>query len=168
MNLMGLLLPLTSVANADPFDGLSGQFIPVTSYEQIMMERDASVERALNASNLIVRTIASSSLETQPTMCAKYQFEYTGTTLFVQCDQHPNIAVHLNGEPTNYPKNDGSIMSVVAKVDGNNITQVFPFTNGTLTVVYRFDNNLFWVQKSLESPYLGLPVIAEGTYKLRP
>ena len=68
-----------------------------------MVERDASVERALNASNLIVRTIASSSLETQPTMC-EVSIEYTGKTLFVQCDQHPNIAVHLNGEPTNYPK----------------------------------------------------------------
>ena len=38
----GIAPPFHKCGKRDPFDGLSGQFIPVTSYEQIMMERDAS------------------------------------------------------------------------------------------------------------------------------
>jgi hypothetical protein len=154
-----------TTALASSFAGLSGQFVSTTSYEQIMAERNDSVDRALEASNFIVRAVASTSLETQPTMCAKYQFEATETVLFVQCDQHPKIAVHLDGRPTLYPKKDGTYMEVVAAVENNSITQVFPFTNGTLTVVYKYERGTFWVQKSIVSPYLGLPVVAEGSYR---
>ena len=167
MSVIGLWIASVSVVTANPFNVLSGQFVPATSYTEIMAERNASVEAALDASNFIVRTVAASTLNKQPTMCAQYSFEYTRETLYVQCDQHPNIAVHLNGDPTQYPKNDGTILSVVAQVDGNSITQIFPFPNGTLTVIYRVDNGQFWVQKSIKSPYLGLPVIAEGTYQKR-
>lgn len=167
MNLIGVWCMLGQLAHAETFSDLSGNFIPTTSYEHIMAERNASVNRSLEASNFIVRTIAASSLETQPTMCAQYLFEYTGPTLYVQCDDHPNIAVHLDGRPTQYPKKDGTFMEVVASVQQNTITQVFPFTNGTLTVIYKYDNGHFWVQKSIESPYLGLPVVAEGTYRPR-
>ena len=69
---LGLWILSTTVAHADTFAGLSGIFIPTTSYEQIMTERNASVERSLEASNFIVRTVAASSLATQPTMCSKY------------------------------------------------------------------------------------------------
>jgi hypothetical protein len=160
----GLWILSTTVAHADTFAGLSGVFVPTTSYEQIMTERNASVERSLEASNFIVRTVAASSLETQPTMCSKYKFAYDKSTLFVQCDDHPNIPVYLDGRPTQYPKKDGTYIDVIAKVKNNTITQVFPFTNGTLTVIYKYDQGQFWVQKSIESPYLGLPVVAEGTY----
>ena len=157
---------LTSAAHANPlFTGLSGTFVPATSYARIMTERDAAVDRSLEASNFIVRTVAASTLSTQPRMCAQYQFEYKEDVLFVQCDDHPNIPVYLNGSPTQYPKKDGTFIDVVALVEGNTITQVFPFPNGTLTVVYKYESDLFWVQKSIESEYLGLPVVAEGTYR---
>lgn len=167
VTIVGLLILSASTAHASPFSGLSGNFIPTTSYEQIMAERNASVARSLEASNFIVRAVASSSLETQPTMCSQYLFEYTGPILYVQCDDHPNIAVHLDGKPTQYPKKDGTFMDVVATVKDNTITQVFPFTNGTLTVIYKYGNGVFWVEKSIESPYLGLPVVADGSYRVR-
>ena len=163
----GLFTLSTSVVHADTFSGLSGVFVPTTSYEQIMTERNASVEQSLEASNFIVRTVAASSLSKQPTMCAKYLFSNTENTLFVQCDDHPNIPVYLDGRPTQYPKKDGTYIDVVAIVKDHTITQVFPFPNGTLTVVYKYEQGQFWVQKSIESPYLGLPVVAEGTYKLQ-
>ena len=156
----------TTLAHAETFSGLSGLFTPTTSYEEIMAERNASVERSLEASNFIVLTVAASSLATQPTMCAQYKFDYKQSTLFVQCDDHPNIAVYLDGRPTKYPKKDGTSMEVIAKIKDNTITQVFPFTNGTLTVIYKYERGQFWVQKSINSPYLGLPVVAEGTYKV--
>ena len=163
---LGYWALLTSTVHAESlFAGLSGTFTPTTSYETIMSERDAAVDRSLEASNFIVRTLAASTLSTQPRMCAQYQFEHKGDILFVQCDDHPNIPVYLNGQPTQYPKKDGTFIEVVAQVNGNTITQVFPFPNGTLTVVYKYEERLFWVQKSIESPYLGLPVIAEGTYR---
>ena len=164
---LGLLISLVSVAHADTFAGLSGIFVPTTSYEQIMTARNASVERSLEASNFIVRTVAASSLSKQPTMCSRYQFQHTDTILYVQCDDHPNIPVYLDGRPTQYPKKDGTSVDVVANVQDNTITQVFPFPNGTLTVVYKYEQGQFWVQKSIESPYLGLPVVAEGTYQLQ-
>ena len=163
----GLFTLSTSLVHADTFAGLSGVFVPTTSYEQIMIERNASVERSMEASNFIVRTVAASSLAKQPTMCSRYQFQHTETILYVQCDDHPNIPVYLDGRPTQYPKKDGTYIDVVAKVQGNTITQVFPFPNGTLTVVYKYEQGQFWVQKSIESPYLGLPVVGEGTYKLQ-
>ena len=156
-----------TVSYADTFAGLSGIFVPTTSYEQIMTERNASVERSLEASNFIVRTVAASSLAKQPTMCSRYLFSYTETILYVQCDDHPNIPVYLDGSPTQYPKKDGTSMEVIATVKGNTITQVFPFPNGTLTVIYKYEQEHFWVQKSIESPYLGLPVVAEGTYRIQ-
>ena len=162
---LGLWLLSMGIAHADTFAGLSGIFVPTTSYEQIMAERNASVERSLEASNFIVRTVAASSLSKQPTMCSRYQFQYTKPILYVQCDDHPNIPVYLDGRPTQYPKKDGTYIDVVATVQGNAITQVFPFPNGTLTVVYKYEQGRFWVQKSIESPYLGLPVVAEGTYE---
>ena len=114
---LGLWILSTTVAHADTFAGLSGVFVPTTSYEQIMAERNASVERSLEASNFIVRTVAASaSLETQPTMCSKYKFAYDNSTLFVQCDDHPNIPVYLDGRPTQYPKKDGTYIDVIAKV----------------------------------------------------
>ena len=163
----GLWILLTTVAQANTFAGLSGVFVPTTSYEEIMAERNASVTRSLEASNFIVRTVAASSLEKQPTMCSKYQFAYENSTLFVQCDDHPNIPVYLDGRPTKYPKKDGTYIDVVATVKDNTITQVFPFPNGTLTVIYKYEHDQFWVQKSIESPYLGLPVVAEGTYRIK-
>ena len=159
---------LTPFAHAKPhFTGLSGTFVPTTSYARIMTERDAAVERSLEASNFIVRTIAASTLSTQPKMCAQYQFEFKEDILFVQCDDHPNIPVYLDGRPTQYPKKDGTYIDVVAKVNTNSITQVFPFPNGTLTVIYKYEQEQFWVQKSIESPYLGLPVVAEATYQIQ-
>ena len=167
MIIFGLWFLSTTVANANPFAGLSGVFVPTTSYEQIMAERNASVEQSLEASNFIVRTVAASSLATQPTMCAQYRFAQNESTLFVQCDDHPNIPVYLDGRSTQYPKKDGTYIDVVAKVKDNMITQVFPFNNGTLTVIYKYDKGQFWVQKSIESPYLGLPIVAEGTYQIK-
>ena len=163
---LGYWALLTSAVHAESlFAGLSGTFTPTTSYETIMSQRDASVDRSLEARNFIVRTIAASTLSTQPKMCAQYQFEHKENILFVQCDDHPNIPVYLNGTPTQYPKKDGTFIEVVAKVQSNTITQVFPFPNGILTVVYKYEDGLFWVQKSIESPYLGLPVVGEGTYR---
>ncbi len=124
---LGLFTLSTSVVHADTFVGLSGVFVPTTSYEQIMTERNASVEQSLEASNFIVRTVAASSLSKQPTMCSRYQFQHTETILYVQCDDHPNIPVYLDGHPTQYPKKDGTSIDVVAKVKDNTITQVFPF-----------------------------------------
>ena len=113
---LGLFLSSTALAHGETFAGLSGVFVPTTSYEQIMTDRNASVERSLQASNFIVRTVASASLAKQPTMCAKYSFSNTEDTLFVQCDDHPNIPVYLDGRPTQYPKKDGTYIDVVLNV----------------------------------------------------
>jgi hypothetical protein len=165
---LGYWALLTSTVYAESlFAELSGTFTPTTSYETIVSERDASVARSLEASNFIVRTIAASTLSTQPRMCAQYQFEHKENVLFVQCDDHPNISVYLDGRPTRYPKKDGTSIDVIAKVQDDTITQVFPFPNGTLTVIYKYEQDQFWVQKSIESPYLGLPVVAEGTYRAK-
>ncbi len=139
--------------------------MPVDSFEAIEKRRHQAIADTLNASNIVIRTLAASKLQNQPNMCAEYQFSYTDTTLFVQCDQHPRIAVHLDGQPTQYPKKDGTFFAVVAEVNGNTITQHFPFDNGTLKVIYRIDPNQFWVQKAIYSSYLGMPLIVEGTYQ---
>ena len=44
------VLSTTVQFHADTFVGLSGIFVPTTSYEQIMTERNTAVERSLEAS----------------------------------------------------------------------------------------------------------------------
>ena len=79
--------------------------------------------------------------------------------------QKPTIAVQLNGTPTQYPKDDGTMLDVIAVIQNNQITQSFTFDNGMLKVIYTITPDCFWVEKTIYSTYLGMPLSIKACYQ---
>ncbi len=154
----------TGLAFGNPFESVQGNYTTVEGATSLERKRQAALTRTLDSTNIVIRTLAASKLERQPNMCVDYVLSYDDDTLNVQCDHHPNIEVHLDGRPTRYPKKDGTYMEVVAEVEGNSIVQFFPFANGNLKVTYRVEKEQFWVEKTIYSSYLGIPLSVNSTY----
>ena len=154
-----------STAQASPvFETIGSNYTTVEGSQVLENKRQNALKKTLESTNIVVRTLAASKLEHQPNMCVDYVFSYSTNTLHVKCDEHPSIAVHLDGRPTKYPKKDDTFLEVVAEVKGNTILQTFPFANGSLKVIYRLENDQFWVEKSIYSSYLGMPLSVSSTY----
>lgn len=163
--MISTLILYTGLAVGSPFESLQGNYTTVEGATNLEVKRQAALTQTLDSTNIVIRTLASSKLEHQPNMCVDYVLSYSESTLNVQCDHHPNIEVHLDGRPTRYPKKDGTYMEVVAEVNGNSIVQFFPFANGNLKVIYRVEHSQFWVEKTIYSSYLGIPLSVDSTYE---
>ena len=71
----------------------------------------------------------------------------------------------LDGSPSRYPKPDGSFLEVIAKVDGDSITQEFAGSAGALTVSWIFRGEQILVRKQLSSSYFTVPLVLELPYR---
>ncbi|MBM76210.1 MAG: hypothetical protein CMK59_12475 [Proteobacteria bacterium] len=145
----------------------NGSFIPKESMHVIHQRREQAKAETLDASNFLVRNLATSKLDEKPYICAQYDFEAKGTVLKVTCDDRGSISINLNGEPTEYKKPDGTTLNVVAKVDGSQVTQTFVGESGGLKVVYLFSQEGVLVTKSISSSYLGKALTVDVFYRLK-
>ena len=135
-----------------------GQFTAIPTMEEMESIRDAKVAESVSDVNLVIRHIVSSRLKEFPHVCTNYSISTNEETLSIQCDDKPRIDVHLNGNPTQYPKPDGTTFDVIALVEGNTIVQEFPGKNGHLVVTYEFSDGYLLVTKSVNSSYLTKPM----------
>ena len=144
----------------------TGTFFRIESAEQVKKDRKKALEQTLSASSFWVRGAARSRLEGKPYSCIQYKFESKSESLFVQCDDRQQIEIRLDGTPTIY-KGKTHTMKVIAKVEGNTITQRFDVKKGGLKVVYTFLEGEVRVQKIIESSYLGKPLMLNNRYKIQ-
>ena len=160
-----LLLGQQARASLSWEDWANGSFHPEESLDSIYERREASKQATLDASNFIVRNLAASKLEEKPYICKEYQFNMAESVLRVACDDRGSISINLNGQPTEYTRPDGSVMKVIAQVEGTKITQAFAGEEGGLKVVYSFSKDGVVVTKSISSTYLGQPLSVEVFYQ---
>ena len=154
-----MLLWLSIAAAETNFEILAqGQFLRVPSEQEIVARRQRALQDTLSASNLVVRTVASSVLEDKPYICATYEFRTVKETMTVICDSRPVINVKLDGTPTIYPTKNGTTHQSVAKINGNEITQTLTGENGRLDVIYVFSPNEVLVTKRISTSHLGKPL----------
>ena len=155
---------ISTAQAATAFEKIESNYTTLEGSQGLENKRQEALKQTLDSTNIVIRTLAASKLEHQPNMGVDYVLSYSINTLPVKCDAHPSIAVHLDGRPTQYPKKDGTFMEIVAEVKENTILQTFPFANGSLKVIYRLENEQFWVEKSIYSSYLGMPLSVSSTY----
>ena len=143
----------------------NGYFVPREQMESIYQRREHSKVKTLEASHFLVRSLAGPQLDQKPYICKEYHFEMDGPILNVTCDDRGSIGINLNGQPTQYTRPDGTVMKVVAQVEGAMITQAFAGEDGGLKVTYLFSEEGVIVTKSISSTYLGLPLSVEVFYQ---
>ena len=143
----------------------NGIYEPRESTEVIYQRREVSKQATLQASHFIVRTIAAPKLDKKPYICQEYEFETVHPVMNVRCDDRGTISINLDGQPTEYKRPDGTVMKVVAQVEGAKVTQAFSGEDGGLEVVYLFSEEGLVVTKSISSTYLGQPLTVEVFYK---
>jgi hypothetical protein len=149
-----LLFVSIALANSELQNWAQGKF-SCTSVEEVSRQRDVALQEALDATNIVVRTVVESKLTGSPHICANYLFATSTDTMTVTCDDRPVIDIKLDGTATIYPKGDGSTFQSVALVKGNQIIQTLQGENGQLQVVYVFSEGGVVVTKKISSPYLG-------------
>ena len=159
-----MLIIMLKAALASPAV-MNGNYILDEPLSAAQKRRSIALEKTLNSANFIVRAMASSRLENKPNICESYVFHQSNNKLEVTCDQQPNITVMLDGSPSRYPKPDGSFLEVIAKVDGDSITQEFAGSAGALTVSWIFRGEQILVRKQLSSSYFTVPLVLELPYR---
>ena len=126
-----------------------GTFTLSVPMEEMERERDRALRETLDASNIVVRTIAESKLENNPHICRSYVIETASNAMSVTCDEKPTINIKLDGTPTQYPIEDGTFLEVIANVESDRVVQKFQGENGGLEVLYQFTAGELLVTKTI-------------------
>ena len=163
--LFSSLLLSFAIASPSLQELAQGEFELILPLEEVQQQRAKALSETLEASNIIIRTLAASRLEGQPVICAGYQIQTTKRTLSIKCDQFPTIDIQLDGQITQYPKDDGSTFDIIAEVNGTSIRQYFQGSTGGLDVVYLFTPEKLIVRKKIDSDYLGQDLFLEMQYR---
>lgn len=142
-----------------------GSFQTTESMEILEKEREKALQETLEASNIIIQTLAASKLEGRPHICTKYDFSTAGNTMTVTCDDRPTIDIKLDGTPTKYPHKDSPDLEIIADVKGTMVIQKFQGSNGGMEVIYQFSEKELVVTKKIDSSYLGKPLSLTMRYQ---
>ena len=159
--MMGMIVWL--IPSLWAFSVEEGSYICVQSMVQMEQRKRQALKKTLDATNFMIRGMAESRLDGKPYMCQSYHLESLPNILRVTCDKRPVIDIRLDGAPTYYPTNSGGFTSV-AKITPQKIIQSFEAGKGGFSVVYELTDSGFDVIKTIQSSYLGLPLIVRASY----
>ena len=156
------------IANAAELEQWAqGNFYCQSTVEEVEKERQKAMEETLQASNIVIRTLAEPKLQGQPHICKGYQIKTVENIMHITCDDLPTIAIKLDGTPTQYPNDDGSGFNIIADVQNTKIVQDFQGANGGIVVTYQFSEGKLFVTKKINSAYLGKALTVSIGYEKR-
>ena len=167
MNHLLYLFLFSHTANANPLvQYAQGDFSCRDSEDEIKNKEERALKKTLASYPSLIRPIIASSLRGKFHMCQKYKLSTDQDEMMLKCDERPTVAVQLNGTPTQYITEKGT-MSVVAEVQNNTITQDFQAKSGGLLIQYAFYDKRLEVTKTLYSPYLRESLTLQTDYLLQ-
>ena len=144
-----------------------GTYRCVSTQKEQKILRRAAIKKSIEGGSLLVRTFAPKAFKEQPHICQEYRFETKENQMHVVCDTRPAIDIMLDGSPTIYKGEKGTISSV-AQINGSEVIQEFSGKNGRLTVTYEFFEHKLKVIKTIENSKLPAPFVLVLWYEQQP
>ena len=163
--MLSFLIAASTAFAIEPFNHRAqGVFQCVEKDTDLKQKKDAALQKTLSKSSFLIRPLANSKLKGKPNICKQYQISTKDAEMKVKCDDKIQITLMLDGTPTTYPSKDGPI-SVIARVEDNRITQTFQVSKGGMSVEYIFHEDRLQVIKTIDSSYLGAPLVVSVDYQ---
>ena len=163
--MLTFLFAVSTTFATEPFNHRAqGVFHCIEKDTDLKQKKAAALQKTLSKTSFLIRPLANSRLQDKPDICKQYRISTKDTEMKVQCDDKTQITLMLDGTPTIYPTKDGPL-SVIAQVKDNRITQTFQVSKGGLSVEYIFHEDRLQVIKTIDSSYLGTPLVVSVDYR---
>ena len=170
-----LLVPLLAILVGAPpavavdvaSDPLSGAWSLAESATEVKSRIGASIERALEPHNAVVRAVARGRLTEAATFCERYTLRRTADSFAVTCDGRESASALLDGVGRPGVSEAGRAYTLVGRGDAGAVTLEFAAEDGRQRTSYRVLDGALVVEKSIHADRIDAVVAWTARYARR-
>ena len=142
----------------------TGTYLLVDSKESLLEQKEAALAKTLDALNPLMRFPAARRLSNEPPQCEQYQITPTPKGQSVQCDIHLPLLLEP-GVVKKHTTKKGQTIKVESQIEDSAIHFKLHGESGIMSTHMILSQSTLTVTKSVESPYLPVPLVMTYTYR---